>query len=289
VTVRTSLARLGVPGTGTDCPLQLRRQPDDRFGDRLVGTGPPRRGCSKPSRSRNDAHLATTIARRRAAAQSRRRSRRRGLPVHHVSSQPSAGDCLAECRPTTSSGAARPARSRRPPAAAPQLGRCDIAHGHAGERAQDHRAHQGPAATGLRDRRQRGHARGGDRARELVRRRRHPPPRRHRQERALRRHDGDDRRPVRRPRGERGATAEVDGRLDEAYDGSASDCNKGEYKDIEGESIPEPIRGRLADTLRGMRANLHSSISDAGGRVLADLTEVNDVILGGENGEHPFI
>jgi hypothetical protein len=197
---------------------------------------------------------------------------------------PSLGDeaAVEVCLFTTS-------QASRPPAAAPQLGRCDIAHGHAGERAQDHRAHQGPAATGLRDRRQRGHARGGDRARELVRRRRHPPPRRHRQERALRRHDGDDRRPVRRPRGERGATAEVDGRLDKAYDGSASDCNKGEYKDIEGESIPEPIRGRLADTLRGMRANLHSSISDAGGRVLADLTEVNDVILGGENGEHPFI
>ena len=47
----------------------------------------------------------------------------------------------------------------------------DIAHGHADTRAPHDRAHQGEAAAGLRDRRQRGDARGGDRPRELGRRR----------------------------------------------------------------------------------------------------------------------
>ena len=47
----------------------------------------------------------------------------------------------------------------------------DIAHGHADSVRQHDRAHQAEAAAGLRDRRQRRHARGGDRPRELGRRR----------------------------------------------------------------------------------------------------------------------
>jgi GMP reductase len=50
------------------------------------------------------------------------------------------------------------------------------------------------------------------------------------------------------------------------YYGSASDFNKGEYKHVEGKRILEPIKGRLADTLREMREDLQSSISYAGGR-----------------------
>lgn len=84
-----------------------------------------------------------------------------------------------------------------------------------------------------------------------------------------------------------GATVEVDGKLYKEYYGSASDFNKGEYKHVEGKRILEPIKGKLADTLREMREDLQSSISYAGGRVLADLRKVNYVILGGENaGEH---
>jgi GMP reductase len=84
-----------------------------------------------------------------------------------------------------------------------------------------------------------------------------------------------------------GATVEVDGRLYKEYYGSASDFNKGEYKHVEGKRILEPIKGRLADTLREMREDLQSSISYGGGRALADLKKVNYVILGGENaGEH---
>jgi GMP reductase len=84
-----------------------------------------------------------------------------------------------------------------------------------------------------------------------------------------------------------GQTVEVDGKLYKEYYGSASDFNKGEYKHVEGKRILEPIKGRLADTLREMREDLQSSISYAGGRQLADLKKVNYVILGGENaGEH---
>jgi GMP reductase len=84
-----------------------------------------------------------------------------------------------------------------------------------------------------------------------------------------------------------GATVEVDGRLYKEYYGSASDFNKGEYKHVEGKRILEPVKGKLADTLREMQEDLQSSISYAGGTKLADVRKVNYVILGGDNaGEH---
>ena len=84
-----------------------------------------------------------------------------------------------------------------------------------------------------------------------------------------------------------GQTVEVDGKLYKEYFGSASDFNKGEYKHVEGKRILEPIKGRLADTLREMREDVQSSISYGGGTRLADLRKVNYVVLGGENaGEH---
>ncbi len=87
-----------------------------------------------------------------------------------------------------------------------------------------------------------------------------------------------------------GTTVEVDGKLYKEYYGSASDFNKGEYKHVEGKRILEPIKGHLADTLREMGEDLQSSISYAGGKLLADLRKVNYVVLGGENaGEHLFM
>ncbi len=87
-----------------------------------------------------------------------------------------------------------------------------------------------------------------------------------------------------------GATVEMDGKRYKEYYGSASDFNKGEYKHVEGKRILEPIKGALADTLREMREDLQSSISYAGGQLLADLKKVNYVVLGGENaGEHLFM
>jgi GMP reductase len=84
-----------------------------------------------------------------------------------------------------------------------------------------------------------------------------------------------------------GETVEVDGRRYKEYYGSASDFNKGEYKHVEGKRILEPVKGKLADTLREMREDVQSSISYAGGTKLADIRKVNYVILGGDNaGEH---
>ena len=87
-----------------------------------------------------------------------------------------------------------------------------------------------------------------------------------------------------------GNSVEVDGKLFKEYYGSASDFNKGEYKHVEGKRILEPVKGRLADTLREMQEDLQSSVSYSGGNTLADLRKVNYVVLGGENaGEHLFM
>jgi GMP reductase len=84
-----------------------------------------------------------------------------------------------------------------------------------------------------------------------------------------------------------GDTVEVDGKLFKEYYGSASDFNKGEYRHVEGKRILEPVKGRLADTLREMQEDIQSSISYSGGKKLLDIRKVNYVILGGDNaGEH---
>ena len=84
-----------------------------------------------------------------------------------------------------------------------------------------------------------------------------------------------------------GKTVDVDGKLFKEYYGSASDFNKGEYKHVEGKRILEPIKGKLAATLREMEEDVQSSISYAGGKKLMDIRKVNYVILGGDNaGEH---
>ena len=84
-----------------------------------------------------------------------------------------------------------------------------------------------------------------------------------------------------------GKTVEVDGKLFKEYYGSASDFNKGEYKHVEGKRILEPVKGKLADTLREMEEDIQSAISYAGGKKLLDIRKVNYVTLGGDNaGEH---
>ena len=84
-----------------------------------------------------------------------------------------------------------------------------------------------------------------------------------------------------------GQTVEVDGKPYKEYFGSASDFNKGEYRHVEGKRILEPVKGKLADTLREMQEDVQSSISYAGGVKLQDVRKVNYVILGGDNaGEH---
>jgi GMP reductase len=84
-----------------------------------------------------------------------------------------------------------------------------------------------------------------------------------------------------------GQTVDEGGKLYKEYYGSASDFNKGEYKHVEGKRILEPVKGKLADTLREMEEDVQSSISYSGGRKLMDIRRVNYVILGGDNaGEH---
>ena len=84
-----------------------------------------------------------------------------------------------------------------------------------------------------------------------------------------------------------GKTVEMDGVLYKEYYGSASDFNKGEYRHVEGKRILEPVKGRLADTLREMEQDMQSSISYSGGKKLMDIRKTNYVILGGDNaGEH---
>lgn len=84
-----------------------------------------------------------------------------------------------------------------------------------------------------------------------------------------------------------GQTVEVNGELFKEYFGSASEYNKGSRSFVEGKRILEPIKGKLADTLKEMEQDLQSSISYAGGRSLFDIRRVNYVILGSDNrGEH---
>jgi GMP reductase len=80
-----------------------------------------------------------------------------------------------------------------------------------------------------------------------------------------------------------GKTVEVDGKLFKEYFGSASEYNKGYRSFVEGKRILEPLKGKLADTLREMEEDLQSSISYAGGTKLFDIRRVNYVILGHDN------
>ena len=76
-----------------------------------------------------------------------------------------------------------------------------------------------------------------------------------------------------------GKTIEVDGEAFKEYYGSASEYQKGAYKNVEGKKILLPAKGHLQDTLTEMEQDLQSSISYAGGRKVADLKHVDYVIV----------
>ena len=66
--------------------------------------------------------------------------------------------------------------------------------------------------------------------------------------------DGDDRLAVRRPRGvARARRSRSTASCSRSTTARPRDFNKGEYKHVEGKRILEPIKGKLADTLREMR------------------------------------
>lgn len=76
-----------------------------------------------------------------------------------------------------------------------------------------------------------------------------------------------------------GQTVEVDGEQFKEYYGSASEYQKGTYKNVEGKKILLPVKGHLADTLVEMEQDLQSAISYAGGRDLTGLKHVDYVIV----------
>ncbi|KRN89067.1 GMP reductase [Ligilactobacillus ceti] len=76
-----------------------------------------------------------------------------------------------------------------------------------------------------------------------------------------------------------GELIEQDGQKCKAYFGSASQYQKGQYKNVEGKKILTPYKGHIADTLQEMKEDLQSSISYAGGKDLDALRTVDYVIV----------
>lgn len=76
-----------------------------------------------------------------------------------------------------------------------------------------------------------------------------------------------------------GKLVEIDGEQFKEYYGSASQYQKGTYKNVEGKKILLPVKGHLKDTLIEMEQDLQSSISYAGGKDLSGLTRVDYVIV----------
>ncbi len=76
-----------------------------------------------------------------------------------------------------------------------------------------------------------------------------------------------------------GQLINIDGKQYKQYWGSASETQKGAYRNVEGKQMLVPYRGEIADTYREMQEDLQSSISYAGGRQLSDIRTVDYVIL----------
>lgn len=71
----------------------------------------------------------------------------------------------------------------------------------------------------------------------------------------------------------------VNGKRYKQYWGSASETQKGAYRNVEGKQMLIPFRGSIKDTLNEMQEDLQSSISYAGGRDLKSITKVDYVIV----------
>ncbi|AMB99083.1 guanosine monophosphate reductase [Aerococcus urinaehominis] len=76
-----------------------------------------------------------------------------------------------------------------------------------------------------------------------------------------------------------GESVVEDGQTYKEYFGSASEFQKGQYKNVEGKKILLASRGSIYDTLKEMQEDLQSSISYAGGRDLKSLTTVDYVVV----------
>lgn len=76
-----------------------------------------------------------------------------------------------------------------------------------------------------------------------------------------------------------GADVVSDGKKFKEYFGSASQFQKGEYKNVEGKRVLIECRGSVFLTLKEMQEDLQSSISYAGGRDLGALRTVDYVVV----------
>lgn len=76
-----------------------------------------------------------------------------------------------------------------------------------------------------------------------------------------------------------GNVIKIDGKTYKQYWGSASEVQKGAYRNVEGKQMLVPYRGSIADTLEEMKEDLQSSISYAGGRDLESIKRVDYVIV----------
>lgn len=76
-----------------------------------------------------------------------------------------------------------------------------------------------------------------------------------------------------------GNMIKIDEKQYKQYWGSASETQKGAYRNVEGKQMLVPFRGSIKDTLNEMEEDLQSSISYAGGRDLESIQKVDYVIV----------
>lgn len=71
----------------------------------------------------------------------------------------------------------------------------------------------------------------------------------------------------------------IDGKQYKQYWGSASEVQKGAYRNVEGKQMLVPYRGSVKDTLNEMQEDLQSAISYSGGRDLEAIRKVDYMIV----------
>ncbi|GHD73559.1 GMP reductase [Vogesella fluminis] len=76
-----------------------------------------------------------------------------------------------------------------------------------------------------------------------------------------------------------GEIVEIDGKHYKEYFGSASQFNKGEYKNVEGKKILVEYKGSIGRLLQELQEDLQSSVSYAGGRELSALRTVQMIAV----------
>ncbi|WP_286822607.1 GMP reductase [Lactobacillus sp. UBA5813] len=76
-----------------------------------------------------------------------------------------------------------------------------------------------------------------------------------------------------------GSIIKIAGKTYMQYWGSASEVQKGAYRNVEGKQMLVPYRGKIADTLTEMQEDLQSAISYAGGKDLDAIRKVDYVIV----------